>query len=43
MSVNVDALNPRYEAMQNAGKEKFSRLIARVDDAVVVRVPLANQ
>jgi hypothetical protein len=40
--VNVEALNPRYEAMQNVGKEKFSRLIVRVDDAILVRVPLAH-
>ena len=43
LRVNVESLNPRYEAMQNAGKDKFSRLIARVDDAVVVRVPLASR
>jgi hypothetical protein len=43
LRVNVEALNPRYEAMQNVGKEKFSRLIVRVDDAILVRVPLASQ
>lgn len=42
LRVNVEALNPRYEAMQDAGKEKFSRLIVRVDDAILVRVPLAQ-
>jgi hypothetical protein len=42
LRVNVEALNPRYEAMQNVGKEKFSRLIVRVDDAILVRVPLAH-
>ncbi len=42
MRVNVEALNPRYEAMRNVGKEKFSRLIVRVDDAILVRVPLAH-
>jgi len=36
-------LNPRYESMQNAGKEKFSRLIVRVDNAILVRIPLANR
>jgi len=40
--VNVESLNPRYEAMRNVGKEKFSRLIVRVDDAILVRVPLAQ-
>lgn len=43
LRVNVEALNPRYGAMQNAGKEKFSRLIVRVDDAILVRVPLAQR
>jgi hypothetical protein len=43
LRVNVESLNPRYDAMQNAGKDKFSRLIARVDNAILVRVPLANQ
>ena len=42
LRVNVAALNPRYEAMRDAGKEKFSRLIVRVDDAILVRVPLAH-
>ena len=42
LHVNVEPLNPHYEAMQNVGKEKFSRLIVRVDDAILVRVPLAN-
>ena len=43
LRVNVDALNPHYEAMQNVGKEKFSRLIVRVDDAILVRVSLARR
>jgi hypothetical protein len=43
LRVNVDSLNPRYQSMQNAGKEKFSRLIVRVDNAILVRVPLAKQ
>jgi len=42
LRVNVEALNPRYEAVRDAGKEKFSRLIVRVDDAILVRVPLAH-
>jgi len=40
LRVNVESLNPRYEAMHNVGKLKFSELIVRVDDAVLVRVPL---
>ena len=42
LRVSVEPLNPRYEAMRNVGKEKFSRLIVRVDDAILVRVPLAH-
>jgi len=42
LRVNVEALNPRYEAMRNVGKQKFSRLIVRVDDAILVRVPLVQ-
>lgn len=42
LRVNVEALNPRYEAMKNVGRDKFSSLIVRVDDAVLVRVPVAR-
>jgi hypothetical protein len=42
LRVDVEPLNAHYEAMHNAGKEKFSRLIVRVDDAILVRVPLAR-
>jgi hypothetical protein len=42
LHVDVESLNPRYQVMQNAGKERFSRLIVRVDKAILVRVPLAN-
>ena len=42
LHVDVEALNPRYKAMRNVGKEKFSALIVRVDDAVLVRVPMAQ-
>jgi hypothetical protein len=42
LRVDVEPLNPRYQAMRNVGKEKFSRLIVRVDNAILVRVPLAN-
>ena len=43
LRVNVEPLSLRYEAMRNVGKEQYSRLIVRVDDAILVRVPLANQ
>jgi len=42
LRVDMESLNPRYEAMRNVGKEKFSKLIVRVDDAILVRVPLAQ-
>ncbi len=42
LRVDVEALSPRYESMRNAGKEKYSRLIVRVDDAILVRVPMAH-
>ena len=43
LRVNVEALNPRYQAMRNVGKQKFSELIVRVDDAILVRVPLTKR
>jgi len=42
LRVDVESLNPRYQSMQNAGKEKFSRLIVRVDNAILVRIPIAK-
>jgi hypothetical protein len=42
LRVNVESLNPRYQAMQIVGKPKFSRLIVRVDDAILVRVPVGQ-
>ncbi len=44
-SLHVDAepLGTRFEAVSNAGKEKYSRLIVREDDSILVRVPLAQQ
>jgi hypothetical protein len=43
LRVDVEPLNPRYQAMRNVGKEKYSRLIVRVDNSILVRVPLANR
>ncbi len=43
LRVDVDALNPRYQAMRNVGKQKFSELIVRVDDAILVRIPLTGR
>lgn len=42
LRVDVEPLNPRYETMRNVGKEKFSALIVRLDDAILVRVPFAQ-
>lgn len=43
LRVDVEPLNPRYQAMPNVGKEKFSRLIVRVDNTILVRLPPENQ
>ena len=40
LRVDVEALNPRYQAMHGVGKRKFSELIVRVDEAILVRIPL---
>jgi hypothetical protein len=50
LSVNVESMNPHYQAMSNVGKNKFSRLIVRVDhakdkpgdDVILVRIPLGK-
>lgn len=42
LRVNVESLNPIYNDLRDAGKEKFSALIARVDNRIIVRVPLAQ-
>jgi hypothetical protein len=42
LRVDVDPLNPRYQTMHSVGKDGFSRLIVRVDNAILVRVPLTN-
>jgi len=42
LRVNVESLNPRYQAMHDVGRLKFSELIVRIDDAVLVRVPVTR-
>jgi hypothetical protein len=42
LRVDVESLNPRYQGMQNVGKKTFSRLIVRVDNKILVRVPSVN-
>jgi hypothetical protein len=39
LRVDVDSLDGRYEGMRDVGKGSFSRLIVRVDDKILVRVP----
>ena len=43
LSATVQSLNPAYESANRLAKEKLSSLIVRVDDAIVVRVPLARR
>jgi len=40
MDVDVTSLNGKYRAMHSRGVTSFSALIARVDDRVVVRLPV---
>ncbi len=40
VTVNVEPLNPRYLALHGVEKESFTRMIALVNDKVLVRVPL---
>jgi hypothetical protein len=42
LRVDVKPLTPRYQAMRSVGKDNFSRLIVRVDNAILVRVPLTK-
>lgn len=42
LRVDVESLNPRYQGMRNVSKGSFSRLIVRVDNEILVRVPYAN-
>lgn len=42
LRVDVEALNSRFESMHNVGKQHYSSLIVRVDDAILVRVPFAH-
>ena len=42
LHVDVTPLNKRFEAVKNAGKEKYSRLIVRLDNTIIVRVPISR-
>ena len=37
---DVVALNLHYEGLRDPGREKYSRLVVRVDNAILVRVPV---
>jgi len=39
LNMDVQPLDPRYHAMHSQGVTSFSTLIARVNDAIVVRLP----
>jgi hypothetical protein len=41
LHVTVDPLNPHYAALKHVAKPRFSSLIVRVDDVILVRIPLA--
>jgi hypothetical protein len=43
LHVNVEPLNSRFQSVKDATKESYSRLIVRVDDSILVRVPLVNK
>jgi hypothetical protein len=43
LRADLDPLGPRVEAVRNAGKEKYSWPIARVDNSILVRVQLARR
>jgi hypothetical protein len=42
LRADIDSLNPVYQSVHNVGARKFSSLIVHVDDAILVRVPLAD-
>jgi hypothetical protein len=42
LHVNVEPLNSGYLALHDVGKKDFSQLIVRVDDSIIVRVPVAK-
>jgi hypothetical protein len=42
LHADVELMNPRYQSIMRAEKDSYSSLIVRVDDAILVRVPLAK-
>jgi hypothetical protein len=43
LHADVQPLSPRFQAVKNAGKERYSRLIVRVDNTILVRIPLTQK
>ena len=39
---DVTALNSKYQSLANVGGDSFSRLVVRVDNQVIVRVPMSE-
>jgi hypothetical protein len=39
---DVRALNSKYQSLANVGGDSYSRLVVRVDNQVIVRVPLSE-
>jgi len=40
LRLNVTPLSPRVQALKSVGRDGMTRLIARVNDTIVIRVPL---
>lgn len=43
LHADVASLSPRYVSLQYVRKQKFSALIVRVDDAILVRIPVTGK
>jgi len=42
LHADIDALNARYRTVHGIGRDAFTSMIVRADDAILVRVPLAK-
>jgi hypothetical protein len=42
LQAKVEPLNPRFATTGVIGRDRFSRLIVRLDDSILVRVPVLN-
>lgn len=43
LRADVAALNSRYAGLHSVGKQHFSALIVRVDDAILLRIPVVEK